>query len=313
MRSMCPSDSSLRGTDVIPSCHVCGGSRLRRRFSIPLLDGPYQHDKEAKPRTIYRCDSCGHLSADLYDAGRYAAYYASLSDNYHCDHDREQSRYKRILGLCPKQSVRRVLDVGCGSGTFLAMLPPEVERFGIEPSRAAADLARAKGIQIIQYDDLARPELRNTFDLVTAIDVVEHTANLQEFRSHLATALRPGGTVIILTGDAESWSARLLGRYWYYLHYAEHITAFCPRSMRTWLQSDFSEIESTKAVHHRLNSHETLTLLRAWLLFPVKVLLRKLLPTRLKMYAALYLPGDHMLVRATRNKPLGREPAINVG
>ena len=307
------SNSSLRGTDVTPSCHVCGGLRLRRRFSIPLLDGPYQHDKEAKSRTIYRCDFCGHLSADVYDPGRYADYYASLSDHYHRDHDREQSRYKRILELFPKHSLRRVLDVGCGSGTFLAMLPPEVERFGIEPSKSAADLARAKGIQILQYDDLMRPELRNTFDLVTAIDVVEHTANLGEFRHHLAIALRPGGTVIILTGDAESSSARLLGRYWYYLHYAEHITAFCPRSMRTWLQSDFSEIELTKAVHDRLSRAESLTLLRVWLLFPVKWLLRKLLPTRLKMHAALYLRGDHMLVRATRNRPLPQETAINVG
>jgi SAM-dependent methyltransferase len=310
---MYPSDGSLRGADVIPSCLVCGGSRLRKRFSVPLLDGPYQHDKDVKPRTIYRCDSCGHLSADLYDPGRYAAYYSSLSDGYHCDHDHEQSRYQRILGLIPKHSVRRVLDVGCGSGTFLAMLPADVERFGIEPSRAAADLARAKGIKIIQYDDLAKPELRHTFDVVTAIDVVEHTLNLQELRRHLTTALRPGGTAIILTGDAESGPAKLLGRYWYYLHYAEHLTAFSPRSMQAWLQSDFSEIESMRAVHHRLSSRERLALLRAWLLFPFKVLLRKLFPARLKMYAALYLPGDHMLVRATRNQSLGREAAINVG
>jgi SAM-dependent methyltransferase len=309
---MCPSDVSLRCTEVDLCCHVCGGSQLRRKFSVPLLDGPYQHDKDVKHRTIYRCDSCGHLSGDFYDTGRFASYYASLSDDYHCEHDNEQSRYQWILELLPKRTVRRVLDVGCGTGTFLAMLPPEVERFGIEPSRAAADHARAKGIRIVQYDDLARPGLRNTFDLVTAIDVVEHTPNLQEFRRHLATALRPSGTVVILTGDAESRSARLLGRYWYYLTFAEHITVFCPRSMRMWLQPDFSEIELTRADHHRLNGRESLSLVRAWLLFPVKWLLRRLLPTRMTMRAALYLPGDHMLVRAICNQPLTRETDINV-
>jgi 2-polyprenyl-3-methyl-5-hydroxy-6-metoxy-1,4-benzoquinol methylase len=82
------------------------------------------------------------------------------------------------------------------------MLSPEVERFGIEPSRAAAECARAKGIEIIDNGDLERRELRNTFDLVTAIDVVEHTLDLREFRRHLTTALRPGGTAILLTGDA---------------------------------------------------------------------------------------------------------------
>jgi SAM-dependent methyltransferase len=310
---MSPSEGSLHYAHVVPHCHVCGGSRLRKRFSVPLVDGPYQHDKDVKPRTIYRCDSCGHLSAGIDDTAKYANYYASLSDDYHCDHDREQSRYRRILGLFPTRSLKRVLDIGCGSGTFLAMLPPEVERFGIEPSKAAADLARAKGIQIVQYDDLARPELQNTFDIVTAIDVVEHAPNLQELRRHLATALRPGGTAIILTGDAESRSARLLGRYWYYLHFAEHITVFCPRSMQIWLRSDFSEIELTKIVHHRLNTRESLALIRSWLLFPIKCFLRKLLPTRLKMYAGLYLRGDHMLVCATRNQSLGREAATNVG
>jgi SAM-dependent methyltransferase len=296
----------------MPTCHVCLGSRLRQRFSVPVVDGPYQHDKDAKIRTIYRCDSCGHLSADLDDLPRFATYYASLSDDYHCDHDREQSRYQQILALFPKPFPKRVLDIGCGSGTFLAMLPPEVERFGIEPSRAAADLARAKGIRIVQYDDLAKPELKNTFDFVTAIDVVEHASNLQEFRRHLVTALRPGGTAIILTGDAESRPARLLGRYWYYFHFAEHITVFSPRSMQTWLQSDFSEIELTSIVHHRLNTRESLALIRSWLLSPAKWLIRRLWPARRKMYVVLYMPGDHMLVSAIRSQSPPRETASRV-
>jgi SAM-dependent methyltransferase len=208
--------------------------------------------------------------------------------------------------------VKRVLDVGCGSGTFLAMLPPEVERFGIEPSRAAADHARAKGIQIVQFNDLTKPELRNTFDVVTAIDVVEHTTNLEEFRRYIAAALRPGGTAIVLTGDAESKSARLLGRFWYYLNYAEHITVFCPGSMRTWLQPDFSEIELSNVGHHNLNAREALVLTRAWLLFPIKWILRRLLPTQMNLRMAMYLPGGHMLVRAVRNQPRTRETAVNV-
>jgi SAM-dependent methyltransferase len=298
------SDISVDCGDVDPHCYVCGSSQLRQQFSVPLLDGPYRHDKRERDKRIYKCELCGHLSTDLYDTCKYANYYASLSDDYHCCHDDDQSRYNQILESLPKQPLRRVLDIGCGTGTFLAMLSPEVERFGIEPSMAAAELARAKGIKIIDYGDLERPELRNTFDLVTAIDVVEHTADLQEFRRHLTTALRPGGTAIILTGDAESRSARFLGRYWLYLNYAEHITFFCPRSMQTWLQPDFSDIELTKTDHDILNKRRELSLIRVWLLFPVKWLLRKLLPVRLNFYAALCLPRDHMLVRAVRNQTL---------
>jgi hypothetical protein len=170
-------------------------------------------------------------------------------------------------------------------------------------SRAAAERARANGIETIDYGDLEQSELCNTFDLVTAIDVVE-AADLQQFRRHLTTALRPGGTVIILTGDAASRSARLLGRYWLYLNYAEHVTFFCPRSMRTWLQPDFSGIELTKTDHHPLDRREGLSLIRVWLLFPVKWFLQKLLPVRLNIYAPLSLPIDHMLVRTVRNQTL---------
>lgn len=269
---------------------------------MPLTDGPYQHDKKVTRRAIYQCGSCGHFSANLYDHPRFADYYASLSDDYHRCHDTDQSRYRHILRILCRQPVSRVLDIGCGTGTFLTMLPPEIERFGIEPSAAAADLARAKGVRIVRYDDLAGPELQNTFDVVTAIDVVEHATDLREFRRQLTTALRPGGTAILLTGDAGSRSARFLGRYWYYLNYAEHITIFSSRSMRTWLQPDFHGIKLMKTSHKSLRQ-VWLFMIRAWLLFPVKCLLRKLLRVR---YTVLVLPGDHMLVCAIRNQPLAR-------
>jgi hypothetical protein len=74
--------------------------------------------------------------------------------------------------------------------------------------------------------------------------------------------------------------------------------------MRIWLQPDFSDIELTETDHHPLNQWQALSLIRVWLLFPVKWLLRKLLPVRLNFYAALCLPRDHILVRAVRNQTL---------
>jgi SAM-dependent methyltransferase len=300
MHSECLSGISVARAGEELRCHACNSLELHSQFRVPLLDGPHRYDKNERNRTFYKCKLCGHFSADSYDPAQYAEYYASLSDDYHSCHDDDQFRYKQILPIRPKQSVARVLDIGCGTGTFLAMFPRDVERFGIEPSRIAAGQARAKGIEVVQYDDLAKPELRNTFDLVTAIDVVEHLADLQGFRRHLTTALRPGGTVILLTGNAESRPAQLLGPHWSYLNYAEHITFFCPSSVQKWLQTDFSHIEVTTVSHHLIDISEVLSLIRVWLLFPLKWLLRKLLPVRLNMYTSLSLPNDHMLVRAIR-------------
>lgn len=295
MQSTRQADASV-GATVDLRCPVCGGSQLRPRFSLPLSDGPYLHDKDRKRRGIYQCAVCGHLLADSFEPSRYADYYAALSGDYHSDHDADQFRYDQILELLPSQSIDRVLDIGCGTGTLLEKFPLGVERFGIEPSKAAADCARAKGIQIIRSRDLVEPELQHTFDVVTAVDVVEHAADLQEFRRWLTMALRPRGTVILLTGDAGSPSARFLGPYWSYLNYAEHITFFGSRSMRAWLEPDFQDIELTNTSHKPLR-REWFSMVRAGALFPVKLLVRRLLPVR---YAVLYLPGDHMLVRATR-------------
>lgn len=300
MQSECRSGISVSCPDAEVRCDVCDGLGLAPEFSVPLSDGPYRYDKRLRSRTVYKCVLCGHLSSDAYEPSKYAEYYASLADDYHYRHDDDPSRYAQILRIVPA-SVQRVLDVGCGTGTFLGMFSSKVERFGIEPSMIAASCARAKGIEVVDYEDLARPELRSTFDLVTAIDVVEHMADLQKFLQYLTTALRPGGAAILLTGNAGSRSARLLGKYWSYLNYAEHLTCFCSSSMRLWLQCDFSQIEITSLSHHRLNTRELLALVRVWLLFPVKLLVRNRVRGRLNIYAVLALPRDHMLVRAIRN------------
>ncbi len=303
-------EGSLRSTDAALRCHVCGGSQLRKKFSLPLLRGPHPYAKEVKSRAIYRCDSCGHLFAESFDALGFAHYYESLSADCHGSiHDTDRLRYRQVLEVIAKQVVGRVLDIGCGTGSFLAMLPPGVERFGIEPTVAAADIARDRGALILQPGDLDRPELRNTFDVVTSMDVLEHATDLQEFRRQLVTALRPGGMAILLTGDADSKSAQRLGRYWYYMHGAEHIMFFSSRSMRAWLERDFQGIELTKTSHNSPR-REWFFILRLWLLFPIKWMLSKLFAARWNRHVALYLPGDHILVRAIRNGPPAEEPAL---
>ena len=307
MQTAVPSDVPPSCSDRAPRCHACGGSETRPKFSVPLLRGQHPSDRSIKKKIIYRCNSCGHLSASLCDPLMFASYYESLSADCHgAIHDADQFRYQQVFQILAGQTVCRVLDIGCGTGTFLAKFPPGVERFGIEPTRAAADIARARGITILDPGDLERPEMQHSFDVVTALDVIEHATDLDEFRQQIASALRPGGKVILLTGDAESGPARFLGSYWYYMHGAEHITFFCARSIRRWLQRDFEGIELTRTSHNSLRK-EWAFLIRAWLVFPAKWVLMKLIPDRLNKEVCLYLPGDHMLVRANLARRLKQD------
>ena len=82
------------------------------------------------------------------------------------------------LGVRPPkggtQSALRILDVGCGTGANIEMLAQYGEAEGVDVSDDALEFCRRKGLQAqrglaetLPYDD-------GTFDLTTALDVIEH-------------------------------------------------------------------------------------------------------------------------------------------
>jgi len=59
--------------------------------------------------------------------------------------DPDRSDLDAYVAIAEEQGARRVLDVGCGTGTFALLLAARgVEVVGVDPSRAFLDVARAK-------------------------------------------------------------------------------------------------------------------------------------------------------------------------
>lgn len=96
-------------------------------------------------------------------------------------------------------AARRILDVGCGRGTFGAGLlahRPGAEVWGIEPSEEAASIAQerlAGAVCGLFPDDL--PADWRAFDCVTFNDVLEHLVDPWQALRDTAPLLAPGGTV----------------------------------------------------------------------------------------------------------------------
>ena len=59
---------------------------------------------------------------------------------------------------------------------------------------------------MIDYRAAAIERLDDTFDLITAMEVIEHTADPQQFLDDLAKRLAPGGLLILSTPAATGWS-----------------------------------------------------------------------------------------------------------
>ena len=105
---------------------------------------------------------------------------------------------------------KTALDVGCGAGLLaepLARLGAKVT--AIDPAAeliaSARDHAAGQGLEI-EYRVAAIEGLQGTFDLITSMEVIEHTADPQQFLSDLAKRLAPNGLLILSTPNATAWS-----------------------------------------------------------------------------------------------------------
>jgi SAM-dependent methyltransferase len=113
------------------------------------------------------------------------------------------------LEQLPLPTGARILDAGCGSGRTLEQLREYGQVCGIELSPDAAALARGRGdfdVRIGRLEEL--PWDAATFDLITCLDVIEHTPDDRVTLRELRRVCRPGGWLLVTVPAYQAlWSA----------------------------------------------------------------------------------------------------------
>jgi ubiquinone/menaquinone biosynthesis C-methylase UbiE len=114
-------------------------------------------------------------------------------------------RFELVRTLLPKRGVRKLLEVGYGSGVFFPELAKHAqELYGADihdrPGDVTAVLARA-GIsaQLVSAPAEALPFPDATFDVVVAVSTFEFVTDARVAINELARVLAPDGSVIIVT------------------------------------------------------------------------------------------------------------------
>jgi SAM-dependent methyltransferase len=152
--------------------------------------------------------------ASRYDDG----YFADLAGRYRRRNRFARRRIENVATLLPALAGRRVLDVGCGMGTFVF----EAARAGavaIGVDLAAAAMVAAGSVareervpaRFLQADAAALPFADAAFDVALAADFTEHLddGTLDRVAGELARVVRAGGRLIVYTPSPSHWLEKL--------------------------------------------------------------------------------------------------------
>lgn len=190
-------------------CPVCSA---REAVSLFSLGGPL----------VRRCASCGMQYLDPYPRDEVMAAFHQFHDRsallnpmlarYHeaVAKDAPESRttrtYARILTeLARHAAPGTMLDVGCGTGRFLAMSRDRGWRvLGVDSDADVARAARTEHALTVHQGELADLEIpESSLDAITMLDYLEHVLSPVPLIERARTLLRPGGLLVVATPDID--------------------------------------------------------------------------------------------------------------
>ena len=173
----------------------------------------------------------------------------------------------------------RLLDVGCGIGTFLHLARERGwESYGVDPSKSGSDFAQEVHKLDVQCGDLFDADFPSAhFDAITLYHVLEHISELNPFLSELRRILKPAGsekkasTLVIEVPNGEGLQSRLQKADWPYVHPHDHLYYFSAHSLPKLLRKHGfrnitlgkpKRVSPSTGVHFALRQAATATLVQ---------------------------------------------------
>lgn len=195
-----------------------------------------------RPFVVLECRACRThriLPKALADATSAEALYNEYSGPDVPDSDRDKAAETALKRLArvgvPFARDKKVLDVGCGSGLVLEAI---CEKFdcaghGIDVDKRRIDRAKKFGRRATFECGLFDAGTLNTkYDILVSVAVIEHVVDPVGFLHQFHSALADGGSLFLLTPNAQSLNYRMLRSWWReLLSIGEHIYLFTPKSL----------------------------------------------------------------------------------
>ena len=180
-------------------------------------------------------------------------YYEKFLGSQNAEKDGNFSYFWQLI-VREKKQIGSVCDVGCGKGGFLRICKEEgvSDLNGVDVSKYALNVARKVGGAKLYPVNLERVKLPfgdRKFDLVAAIDIVEHVKNSDNLFSEMFRVLKKGGLLFVTTENTGSLFSFMFSPF--FKSHTGHINL---QSEREWIKifekHGFSKIKSRGIVLH---------------------------------------------------------------
>jgi len=221
------------------SCAICDSKNLKL---IVNLTWP-----------LFKCQNCGLIQVHPLPSRSEVnkLYQGDYWKNYgpYGSQEPAHRRYfeKKIAEIKQYRRKGRMLDIGCALGTF--MIEAKKQGFaveGIDISDYAVSQCRRRGLKANQAvaTDLKKT---NYYDIITAFETVEHEYDAVKTVKTIYSLLRPGGLFVATVPNTDTFTNKIMGRFWFGYRNQEHLYHFNKKSLYLLLkQAGFQRIEVRK-------------------------------------------------------------------
>jgi SAM-dependent methyltransferase len=243
-----------------PDCLLCGGQRW-----TPVLEAPdCQPGGTGLWFAVVQCADCGLCFTNPRPSAASMTQFYPTGYSPHQLPDPAQEKPWRLRFPSPWRGARqerrslarhgqgRLLDFGCGGGSFLQRMHRQGwQVLGVDISPAAVARVRdGLGLPAL-LGSLPHPDLHpRSFDVITMWHALEHVHRPMSVLTEAYNLLAPGGKLLVAVPNVDSLAFRWFGAAWYALDLPRHLTHFAPWTLHLMLENAGFNVGAVRMAPH---------------------------------------------------------------